>query len=365
MSHNKIGFKMRQKKDVSKITIDVVAQKSGFSRATVSRVLNRDASVKPATAQKILQVIEELGYTPHSIASALSGGKTKTLAILLPDLVHEYYTQLLAGADSTAEEHGYILLLKTRNTKKVFQELVEGNRVDAFILRYAGPTSFDEDLLKYLRNRQIPYVVIGTPPFLDTHPAVMIDNIGGARLMAHHYAAHGFRRILFVTGPEYSNDSKDRLYGFKVGLSEKGIDPAGVVVCEGDFSQQSGYEVAKQYLLQERFDGVFAANDSMALGVIQFCQDRGIRVPEDLAVTGFDDNFFAAHLQPPLTTIRQPMFEIGVVAVLNLLRTMEKGEQLEPRVILPTKLIIRRSCGCTIEKNTLADGERVQTNGLR
>ncbi len=351
MSHNENGFKMRQKSGASKITIDVVAQKSGFSRATVSRVLNRDSSVKPATAQKILQVIEELGYTPHSMASALSGGKTKTLAILLPDLVHEYYTQLLAGADTTAEEHGYTLLLKTRNTRRVFQELVEGGRVDAFILRYAGPASFDEDLLKYLRNRQIPYIVIGTPPFLDTHPAVMIDNIGGARLMAQHYATHGFKRILFITGPDHSNDSKDRLYGFKIGLSEKGVDPGGVVTEEGDFSQQSGYQVAKRCLSQERFDAVFAANDSMALGVIQFCQDRGIRIPEDLAVTGFDDTFFAAHLQPSLTTIRQPMYEIGVVAVLNLLRVMEKGEQLEPRVILPTKLIVRRSCGCVQESS--------------
>jgi len=348
----------RMDKKQEKVTIDVVARKSGFSRATVSRVINRDPSVKPSTAEKIQRVIDALGYTPHIMASALSGGKTKTLGILLPELANEYYTLLLAGADATAEEHGYSLLIKTRNAGKNLLEFIEGKRVDAFILRYAGPSSFDEHLLKYLEKREIPFILIGTPPFLNNYPAVMIDNTGGARSMAYHYAAHGFKRILFIEGPDYSSDARDRVYGFKIGLSEKGIDLADLILVKGDFSEESGYRAAKTFLEKGKIDAVFATNDSMALGVIQYCQEQGIRVPEDIAVTGFDDTFFAAHLQPPLTTIQQPMYEIGVVAVLNLLRIMERGKGTESRIILPTKLIVRRSCGCTKEPNS-----RMEING--
>lgn len=332
---------------MQKITIDVVAEKCGFSRATVSRVINRDGIVKPSTAEKVEKAIQELGYTPNLMARALSGGNSRTIAVLLPDVVREYYTGLLAGADAAAEEKGYNLIIKTRNTKRALIDLVEGRRVDAFLLRFAGTSSFDLEFLNHLKERKIPYIIIGKPPFSGDHPSVLIDNIGGARLMAKHYAMHGFQRILFITGPEESFDSQDRIYGFKIGLSEQGIDPANVVVVRGDFSRQSGYEAVRTFLETERADVVFAANDHMALGVMRYCQDIGMRVPEDIAVTGFDDNFFAEYLQPSLTTVQQPMHAIGDLAVENLIQIIEGGRARESQIILPTKLQIRRSCGCS------------------
>lgn len=346
MSHNVNAFIMTQICENSRITIDSVAAKCGFSRATVSRVINKEGSVKPATVKKVQQAVFELGYTPNIMAQALSGGRNRTIGILLPDVVREYYTALLAGADSSAEDKGYNLLIKTRNNKKALVELVEGRRIDAFILRYAGSESFDQEFLYLLQKRDIPYIIIGKPPFSDGHPAILVDNIGGARLMAHHYAEHGFRRILYITGPETSCDSQDRAYGFKVGLSEKGVDPENLIVAPGDFSRESGLEAAERYFKYAAPDAVFAANDHTALGVFQYCQKRGIRIPEDVSVTGFDDNFFADYLQPSLTTVQQPMHDLGVRAVLNLIQLINGECGKESRVILPTNLKIRRSCGC-------------------
>ena len=305
---------MNQRPAGQKITIDDVAARCGFSKATVSRVINQDGSVKPATAEKVGLAIKDLGYTPNLMARALSGGKTRTIAVVVPDIVNEYYTALLAGADAAAEEKGYNILVKTRNTKKALLDLVEGGRVDAFVLRNSGTQPLDPDLLTKLRRRDLPCLFVGKPPS-DDAPAILVDNIGGARLMAHHYTEHGFRKILFIAGPEASIDSNDRLYGFKIGLSEKGLDPDNMILARGDFSKEAGYEAAAKYIPEVKPDAVFASNDQMALGVLLWCQDRGLRVPEDLGVTGYDDTFFAGYLQPALSTVQQPMYEIGAVAV--------------------------------------------------
>ncbi len=331
--------------DGKKITIDDVAARCGFSKATVSRVINQDGSVKPATAEKVELAIRDLGYIPNLMARALSGGKTRTISIVVPDIVNEYYTGLLAGADAAAEEKGYHILIKTRNTRKALLDLVEGGRVDAFIIRNAGLPVLDRDVLVRIERRELPFLFIGKPP-ADETPAVLVDNVGGARLMAHHYAEHGYRKILFISGPKGSNDSNDRLYGFKIGLSERGLDSDELTLVEGDFTKESGYAAAAGHLLESKAEAVFASNDQMALGVLCFCRDRGIRVPEDVAVTGFDDTFFAAYLQPALTTVQQPMYEIGATAVESIVRMLEGSRERGSRIILPTRLRIRRSCGC-------------------
>jgi len=334
-----------------KATIEDVAARSGFSRATVSRVINKEGSVKPATAQKVERVIRELGYAPNGMARALPGGRTRTLAIVLPDVVRQYYSFLLAGADTAAGERGYHLLIKTGNWKKALVDLIEERRVDGFIIRNAGEPAVDPAVLARLARRGLPYLFIGKPPEDGGVPSILIDNVGGAREMAHHYAEHGYGRILFITGPRNSIDSNDRIYGFKLGLNERGIAAEGIVFAEGDFSREGGYQAAAACLPQGGFQAVFAASDQAALGVLNYCNERAIRVPEDLALTGFDDTFFADCLWPPLTTVRQPMYEIGAAAVQTIIAWLEGSQARGARVILPTQLVIRRSCGC-VEKKT-------------
>jgi DNA-binding LacI/PurR family transcriptional regulator len=342
-----IGYIMSQDTTEPRVTIDNVASLSGYSKATVSRVINKEGSVKPATVAKIEEAIQKLGYTPNSFASALSGGKSRTVAVLLPEMMTEYYAALLTGLEAVAEERDYNILLKTRNNRKALNDLVASNKVDAFILRNTGLQPFDNDFIVTLKRREIPFLFIGKPPaFAEDSPAILVDNVGGARQMASHYAEHRFSRILFIAGPKDNLDSNDRLYGFKLGLNEAGVVPEKLDLEYGDYSRESGYAAARIALEHGSHDAIFAANDHMALGAILRCREMGIDVPDDIAVTGFDDTFFSEFLLPPLTTVRQPMSEIGAVAMETILQLLERGVRREYKVILPTRLQIRQSCGC-------------------
>lgn len=340
------GYIMSQTTEESRITIDHVASLCGFSKATVSRVMNKEGNVKPSTVAKVEDAIRSLGYVPSSVASALSGGKSRTIVVLIPDVMTEYYASLITGVEAVAEESNYNVIIKTRNNKKALNDLVNSNRVDAFILRNTGLQPVDHDFLMTLKRRGIPFLFIGKPPTEDDAPAILIDNVGGGRQMAQHYTEHRFRKLLFIAGPEDNLDSKDRLYGFKLGLSEAGFTPECLDVLHGDYSRESGYEAAKAALDVKKYDAIFAANDHMALGAILLCREREIAVPEDIAVTGFDDSFFSEFLLPPLTTVRQPMHEIGTVAMEMIMQLLERRVPREHKVILPVQLVIRQSCGC-------------------
>jgi LacI family repressor for deo operon, udp, cdd, tsx, nupC, and nupG len=329
-----------------RVTMDNVAKLSGYSKATVSRVINKEHSVKPSTVAKVEEVIRTLGYTPNSAASALSGGKSRTVAMLLPDVLTEYYASLLTGAEGVAEEKNYNLLLKTRSNKRGLDALVHGRKVDAFIIRSNGLDAVAHDFLISLKRREIPFLFIGRPPEGIDSPAVLIDNVGGARQMAHHYAHHKFKTILFLAGLESNFDSNDRLYGFKMGLSEAQYHPETLEVRFGAFTREQGYANAKIALEERPYDAIFAANDQIALGALQYCREAGIRVPQDLAITGFDDSYFSEFLSPSLTTVRQPMHDIGAVAMETIVKIIEMGAARDHQVILPTRLMVRQSCGC-------------------
>lgn len=338
---------MKSNPQDERVTMDHVARLSGYSKATVSRVINKEHSVKPSTVAKVEEVIRALGYTPNSAASALSGGKSRTVAMLLPDVLTEYYASLLTGAEGVAEERNYNLLLKTRSNKRGLDALVHGRKVDAFIIRSNGLDAVAHDFLISLQRREIPFLFIGRPPLDIDSPAVLIDNVGGARKMAHHYVEHRFKSILFLAGLESNFDSNDRLYGFKMGLSEAEYHPEVLDVRYGNFTRESGYAKAKAALSDRSYDAVFAANDQIALGALQYCREAGLRVPEDMAITGFDDSYFSEFLSPSLTTVRQPMHDIGAVAMETIMKILELGGTREHQVILPTRLMVRQSCGCS------------------
>jgi DNA-binding LacI/PurR family transcriptional regulator len=332
-----------------RVTVEDVAVYCGFSRATVSRVLNREHSVRPATVKKVKEAIRELGYVPDASARALSGGRRNMIAVLLPDVTMPYYASLLESADKAAEERSYHLLIQTREYKRAVLQLIEEQRADGYIIRNSGTPEVDRAIVNKLSGCGLPFIFIGKP-MGDGVLSIGVDNVGGARDLAHHFADHGFRDILFITGPAKKIDSNDRIYGFKMGLSERGIDPESLAYAEGDFTREGGFRAAAEFFSRGRAEAVFAANDQMALGVLHYLYEQGMRVPRDVAVAGFDDDFFAEFLCPPLTTVRQPMAEIGAVAVENIILMLEGSGIRKNRILLPTRLVIRRSCGCG-EKN--------------
>jgi DNA-binding LacI/PurR family transcriptional regulator len=347
MLQHVIGFIMSNDQTAnSRVTIDDVAKRTGYSRATVSRVINGDGSVRPTTAERVKTAITELGYVLNAAASALSGGKTRTVAVLLPDIGSPYYSELLEGVDRVAQDRGYHVMLKTKQKPKSVLSLVESGLVDGFIIRHSRDPEDDLPLLAELRRRNIPVIFVGKPmEGVDAH-SIMVDNVGGAREMAHHFIDHGFQRVLFISGSKENLDSRDREYGFRMGLSERGFDLSRLFSAEGDFSRECGYRIAETSFQRERVDAVFAANDRMALGVLFYCHEHGLRVPDDVAVTGFDDVFFSEFLWPPLTTVMQPMHEIGAVAMENMIMSIEGSKISTTRIILPTRLVLRKSCGC-------------------
>ena len=336
---------MKMGRSEHRVTVEDVASHCGLSRATVSRVLNRDCRVRPVTIEKVRRAMAELGYVPDASARALPGGRRNMIAVLLPDVTVPYYANLLESADEVAEEHDYHLLIQTREFKSAVLRLIEEQRADGYIIRNSGDPSVDRAIISKLGSRELPFIFIGKSTD-ETLMSIDVDNVGGARQMAHHFADHGFRKMLFITGPPKKIDSNDRIYGFKLGLSERGIDPQSLSYVEGDFTREGGFRAVAQFFSPGNAEAVFAANDQMALGVLHYFYEQGIRVPQDVAVAGFDDDFFAEFLCPPLTTVRQPMAEIGAVAVENLILMLESSGIRKHRILLPTRLMIRRSCGC-------------------
>ena len=327
------------------VTVEDVARECGLSRATVSRVINGEARVRPATVERVRRAIEKLGYHPNSHARALSGGPNGTVAVLLRGTAwRPYYSTLLEGVEEVASHEGLNVLLRSRDYLTAAPLLVEEGRVDGFIIRNMDEPEAHRRLVARLAGKGVPFVLIGDP--LGDCQSITIDNVGGARAMARHFAEHGFRRILFIAGPDPHVDSTDRLYGFKLGLSEHGLAPEVVDLAHGDFSTPSGFNAMRASLSNSRYDAVFAANDRMALGAILCLRQAGLRVPEDVAVAGFDDAFFTEYVSPALTTVRQPFRELGVTAMETLSRLLAGAPARSRHVILPAPLVVRASCGC-------------------
>jgi len=326
------------------ITIEEVARHCGVSRATVSRVLNKEPRVKPSTIARVEKAIQELGYNPNSHARALSGGATKTVAVLLPGTWRDYYNPLLKGMDEVSGRRGYYLLIRSYNYLSEAQRILQEKRVDGFIIRNMDQPEEHKKLFRKLEQQGIPFILIGNP--LPQYPSIHIDNVGGARAMAHHFCHHGFKQIVFLAGPETNIDSNDRYYGFRLGLAECGFDPDRVRFVRGDYSIESGAAVMPEIIVSGMPEAIFAANDRMALGILQYCRTQGIRIPEDLSLAGFDDTFFSQYIHPSLTTVRQPILEMGSLAMEKLIQLIEGHPLASPHVILPAPLIVRESCGC-------------------
>ena len=326
------------------VRLEDVAEDSGFSRATVSRVINEENKVKPETLKKIKASMEKLGYKPNMVARALSSGKKNTVAILLPDVTSLYYTNLIRGLNDIAQDVFYHVITKSISKENQAEELINANIVDGFIIRHSSSSEKIDRLLSKIYKKDLPVIFIGKPFNNSTSPSVIVDNVGGARKMAHYFANNKYKKILFITGCNDNIDSNDRKYGFRMGLKECGFDINNLVEIEGDFSREKGYEIAKKSLLNNEFDAVFAANDNSAMGVLLFLNERGIKVPEEVSVAGFDDAFFAEYLWPPLTTIKQPMYEIGQAAMKNILKIIDKDTSINNETIFSTELVIRKSC---------------------
>jgi len=328
-------------------TIYTVAEKAGVSIATVSRVLTNSDKVRPGTRELIMRTMEALDYHPNLAARRLGFQTTGTIGLIFPDISGPYYSMVISGVDQEADrqEHSVIIYgTRGKNTARdrFFQML--SSKVDGFIIM---TRTVDESKLAGLHRQGIPFVLLGRRCDAFDCDSVMVDNRAGAYNAVLHLLGHGHRRIGFVGGPEDSHAHQERFEGYQQVMQNAGLKIEPELITSGNFLYEGGRMATQQLLsLAHPPTAIFAANDEMALGVIDAAKQLGVKLPEQLAVIGFDDIQTAAYSEPSLTTIRQPMKRLGEVAAnLLLYRLKERAAPIRHEVF-SSELIVRRSCGC-------------------
>ncbi|HLA64147.1 MAG TPA: LacI family DNA-binding transcriptional regulator [Rhodothermales bacterium] len=333
------------------VTMREVARQAGVSIATVSRVLNGSGPVGDTTRAHIEQVARSLRYVPNRAARSLSTARTHTLGVVLPDLYGAFYSELLFGLDRAARGLHYHLLVAGAHggDDELASALQAMNgRVDGLVVMSADISA---ELLEANLPPALPAVLLGGEA--RGYGALRVDNEGGAAAMTRHLLGLGHRRIAHVAGAAGNRDAAERLAGFQAAMHEAGL-PDGPVVT-GDFTESGGYAAMRRLLAEALpgggppIDAVFAANDAMALGALQALREAGLRVPEDVALGGFDDVPLGQYLTPPLTSVRVPLDVLGRRAVERLHAAADgAADASDGPEILPTTLVIRGSCGAPV-----------------
>jgi LacI family transcriptional regulator len=324
------------------VTIRDVAAKAGVSVATVSRVFNRKGPIREDTMQRVMDVASELQYVPHAGARSLSTRSTRTIGVVLPDLHGEFFSEVIRGIDLAARQAGFHLLLSGSHAdREEMRAVVQAVRglVDGLIVMSPDlePSALVADLPPGL-----PVVMLNSK--VGGHPSVTIDNSGGARDVVKHLHALGHRRIAFISGPTHNADAEQRRRGYRTAMSALNLE---VIECPGTFTEESGFEAGKALISgRKRPTAVFAANDSMAIGALSAFLEAGLRIPEDVALVGFDDIPIARFLAPPLTTVKVPIAELGRRGFALL----TDGATAKPVAKLSTSLVVRRSCGAEMKR---------------
>jgi LacI family transcriptional regulator len=331
------------------VTIRDVAREAGVSVATVSRVLNDKGPVREETRHRIREVAERLRYVPHSGARSLITRRTGTLGALLPDLYGEFYSEAIRGIDQTVRRAGYHLLLSGSHEDRVEIEAVlraMRGRVDGLIVM---APDLDAQTLRANLPETLPVVLLNCLVDGLAIDSINVDNYGGALGVIRHLAGLGHRRIALLSGPPGNYDAQERRRGYRDALLSLSLDWSEELEIPGDFTEESGFRCAARILaLRPRPTAVFAANDSMAIGLLGALRQRDVAVPERMALAGFDDIPIARYVTPPLTSVRVPIAELGSRAVEHLLRSLERGGESErEHETLATTLVVRASCGAT------------------
>lgn len=329
-------------------TIKDVAREAGVSIATVSRVLNNVGTADEETKRLVKLAARRLKYVPNSLGRGLSIRRTDAIGLLLPDLFGEFFSEVIRGADETAQQLGYHLLMSSSHSSR---EEIAGalktmrGRVDGLVIM-----SPDIDALTLDQNlpHNHPVVLVNCPVENSSFDSLNIDNYGGAFQMVKHLIDHGYERIAIITGTPGNFDAGDRLRGFRDAMNAAGRTIDEELIIAGRFSETSGYNAARKLLEHEvRPTAIFASNDSMAIGALSALREHGVNVPGEIALAGFDDTPIDAFLSPALTSVRVNIHNLGVLAIQYIIHAVrEKNGQRKRQTLLPTTLSLRESCGC-------------------
>ncbi len=329
-------------------TIKDICEATGFSTATVSRVLNDSPLVTEATKKRVRAALEKFGYQPHYAARALKLNEAENIAVVFPDLDNGFYTNVLRGVNDMASEFKKHLITafahSPRDEREMVLRIARERRADALILMNL---TLKDAFLRQLKQWDLPVVLIDRPVAGDAHVSVGMDNRAAVAEMVRHLHQLGHRSIAFVAGPKGTYDADERLHAFQEAMAGRGLSARREMVWQGDFTEEGGARLMAERLQQniKLPDAIFAANDQMAAGIYRVLRDANYEIPNDVALVGFDDTDVARYLG--LTTLHVPMHEIGRTAA-RLAIALIDGPVKERRVLLPTRLVIRQSCGSSM-----------------
>lgn len=343
-------------------TIRDVARVAGVSIATVSRVYNGSTRVSDETRKKVRTVAAKMDYWPNGAARSLTTSRTHSLGVLLPDLYGEFFSEVIRGIDQAARREKYQILVSSSHADD--EALIAAarsmhGRIDGLIAM--APDAASTAAIKQIA-KSFPVVLLNPRVEVEGCGAISIANYDGSHSMVRHLLSLGHRRIAMLSGPAGNVDAEERVRGYRAALREAGIPLDKRMELTGDFTESSGYARASDILaLKPRPTAIFAANDNMAIGLLSALREASLRVPEDVAVTGFDNIAISRYVTPALTTVNVDAYELGDRAVMQWLgRLGANAREPVKHEILGATLVVRRSCGSTLPHSVGGEPNRVR-----
>jgi DNA-binding LacI/PurR family transcriptional regulator len=328
-------------------TIREVAERAGVSVATVSRVFSGGTRVTENVSRRVREAARQLNYQPNRVARNLRVRQTQTVGLIVPDIENPFYTSVIGGIEEVLQASEYSLLLANSNENPKREQAnartLQAEGVAGIIFTPSGP---DTAIYERLAAAGIPLVAVSRTPESMQIDAVCVANREGARTAIEHLIGLGHRRIAMISGPPWISTARDRLLGYEEALAAHGIASDRELVQYADFRQHGGYNSMRTLLsLQPQPTAVFVGSNLMTLGALQAIHERGLEIPRDIAVVGFDDMPWAVSLNPPLTAVAQPAYEVGETAARLLLERLRQPDRPPRKIVLETTLTVRRSCG--------------------
>ncbi len=329
---------------MNKPTIYDIAREANVSIATVSKVINGIGRVSDATRKRVLQIVADLNFEPNVVASALAGGNTRTIGLLLPDVNNPYFSEIVRGAEDEAFGCGYsVLICNTDHNAKKEHEYIRTLRQKQMDGIAIATGSTPAQTIEELVEGKIPVVLLSRSIEGTSVATVAVDSYAGGRLAAEYLISLGHKAVGYLSEPLTVTSSVERLRGFQEVMDEQGRTT--VLPSDYGFGITTGQRMAAQLLSNPEITALFGANDQLAVGALQACREMGRKVPEQISVVGFDDTVFAKIVTPTLTTVAQPMYQLGAQTLRLLIEAIETGVQPTKSIVFPPELMIRESAG--------------------
>lgn len=339
-----------------RLNLEEIGRMAGVSRSTVSRVVNGAPNVSAEARTRVESVIAQTGYRPHAAARSLASNRTGVIGLVIPSAVEAlfadpYFGRLIFGISTATYQLGMTLSLfifkEESEEDAIYSRVVSPGLVDGVIVT---ATRMGDPLIQDLMDAQMPFVVVGRPDDERTAFSVDADNRGGARTAAEHLASLGYRKVGMITAPSNTTAGIDRRMGFLAAAADAGLD-LGDRIHEGDWSESSGREAMALLLSSDRPEAVFVSSDRMAIGALRAIREAGLVCPDDVAIVSFDGLVPPDHTVPSLTSVAQPVAQVGAEAA-TVLHGVITAELTEPEsAVLPTRLLVRESCGAHLSRS--------------